>query len=163
MSVIARSDDEMLDHLQHAAFDYFLHSANRQNGLVADTTRDGSPSSIAVVGFALSAYVVGVERGWIERADAVQRCLNALRFFWRSDQSGNPDASGHRGFYFHFLDIDSGQRMWQSELSLIDSALLIAGMLTAAAYFTKDTIAEIEIDLPRRYYLQLPRLSEERG
>ena len=142
---MALSDDEMLDRLQHAAFDYFLHSANRQNGLIADTTRDGSPSSIAVVGFALSAYVVGVERGWIERADAVQRCLNALRFFWHSDQSGNPDASGCRGFYFHFLDIDNGQRMWQSELSLIDSALLIAGMLTAAAYFTADSAAESEL------------------
>ncbi len=145
MSVIARSDDEMLDRLQHAAFDYFLRNANPDNGLIADTTRHGSPSSIAVVGFALSAYVVGVERGWIERADAVQRCLNALRFFWRSDQSGKPEASGHRGFYFHFLDIDSGQRMWQSELSLIDSALLVAGMLTTAAYFNENTTAEIEL------------------
>ena len=76
---MALADDEMLDRLQHAAFNYFLRSANPDNGLVADTTRDGSPSSIAVVGFALSAYGVGVERGWIERADAVQlastRCV----------------------------------------------------------------------------------------
>ncbi|HEY8707451.1 MAG TPA: glucoamylase family protein, partial [Burkholderiaceae bacterium] len=139
------SDDVMLDRLQHAAFDYFLKTSNPQNGLVADTTRDGSPSSIAVVGFALSAYPVAVEHGWIERADAVQRTLHALRFFWNSDQSGNPDATGHRGFYFHFLDMHSGARMWQSELSLIDTALLVAGMLTAAAYFTAGTKAEVEL------------------
>ena len=139
------TDDDMLDRLQHAAFDYFLHAVNPENGLVADTTRDGSPSSIAVVGFALSAYVVGVERGWIERADAVERTLKVLRFFWSSDQSGHPDATGYRGFYFHFLDIGSGQRTWQSELSLIDSALLVAGMLTAAAYFIADSAAEVEL------------------
>ena len=145
VNAITLSDDEMLDRLQHAAFDYFLHSANPDNGLIADTTRDGSPSSIAVVGFALSAYVVGVERGWIERADAVQCTLKVLRFFWRSDQSGHPDATGYRGFYFHFLDIGSGQRTWQSELSLIDSALLVAGMLTAAVFFTADSAAELEL------------------
>ena len=128
----------MLDRLQHAAFDYFLKAWNPRNGLVADTTRDGSPSSIAVVGFALSAYPVAVERGWIERSDAVQRTLQALRFFWNSDQTGSPHATGYRGFYFHFLDMDSGARVWQSELSLIDTALLIAGVLTAAAYFTAD-------------------------
>jgi len=139
------SDDEMLDRLQHAAFNYFLKTFNPLNGLVADTTRDGSPSSIAVVGFALSAYPVGVERGWIERSDAVQRSLRALRFFWNSDQSGRPYATGYRGYYFHFLDMGSGARVWQSELSLIDTALLLAGMLTVAAYFTAATPAEVEL------------------
>ena len=141
----ALSDDEMLDRLQRAAFDYFLKTSNPLNGLVADTTRDGSPSSIAVVGFALSAYPVAVERGWIERSDAVQRTLLALRFFWNSDQTGSPDATGYRGYYFHFLDMHSGARVWQSELSLIDTALLLAGMLTAAAYFTATTPAEVEL------------------
>ena len=150
-----QSDAVMLDRLQHAAFDYFLKNSNPRNGLVADTTRDGSPSSIAVVGFALSAYPVGVERGWIERAEAVQRILDALRFFQSSDQTGSPGATGYRGYYFHFLDMQSGTRMWQSELSLIDTALLLAGMLTAAAYFTAATPAEVELreladDLYRR-------------
>ncbi len=135
----------MLNRLQHAAFDYFLKTWNPRNGLVADTTRDGSPSSIAVVGFALSAYPVAVERGWIERSDAVQRTLQALRFFWNSDQTGSPHATGYRGYYFHFLDMESGARVWQSELSLIDTALLIAGVLTAAAYFTAATPAEVEL------------------
>lgn len=141
----SRSDEAMLDRLQHAAFDYFLKAANPRNGLVADTTRHGSPCSIAVVGFALSAYPVAVERGWIERADAVQCSLNALRFFWHSDQTGSPGATGYRGFYFHFLDIESGARTWQSELSMIDTALLLAGALTAAAYFTASTPGEVEL------------------
>src|SRR6185295_962105 len=74
------SDETMLDELQRASFGYFLDHTNPRNGLVADTTREGSPSSIAVIGFALSVYPVGVERGWMERADAVQRTLAALRF-----------------------------------------------------------------------------------
>ena len=140
-----RSDDEMLDRLQRAAFDYFLKNTNPRNGLVADTTRDDAPCSIAVVGFALSAYPVGVERGWVERADAVQRCLLALRFFCHSDQTGSAGATGYRGFYFHFLDMDRGTRVWHSEVSLIDTALLLAGALSAAAYFSADTPAEAEL------------------
>ena len=144
-SALVPHDDVMLDRLQQGAFNYFLNHSNPDNGLVADTTRDGSPSSIAVVGFALSVYVVGVERGWIERTDAVERTLKVLRFFGNSDQSGHADATGYRGCYFHFLDMRTGRRMWQSELSLIDSSLLMAGMLTAAAFFTADTVAEVEL------------------
>jgi hypothetical protein len=139
------SDDALLDRLQSDAFDYFLRNGNPQNGLIADTTRDGAPSSIAVIGFALSTYPIGVERGWIDRADAVQRTLAALRFFMSSDQSGTPNATGYRGYYYHFLDMESGTRVWLSELSLIDTGFLIAGMLTAAAYFTADTPAETEL------------------
>ena len=143
---VARRDDAvMLEQLQRAAFDYFPRSTNPRNGLVADRTGDGSPSSIAVVGFALSAYTVGVERGWIDREDAVQRTLQALRFFWHSDQTGRPDATGHRGFYFHFLDMTSGARTWHCELSIMDTALLIAGVLSSAAYFTRQTPLEIEL------------------
>jgi len=139
------SDDALLDRLQRAAFDYFLQTVNPQNGLIADTTRDGAPSSIAVVGFALSAYPIGVEHGWIERADAVERTLAVLRFFSGSDQSGSPDATGYRGFYFHFLDMRSGTRTWLSEVSLIDTGFLMAGVLTAAAYFSAGTPAETEL------------------
>jgi len=139
------SDDALLDRLQRSAFDYFLQTTNPHNGLIADTTRDGAPSGIAVVGIALSAYPVGVERGWVEPADAVQRTLVALQFFMGSDQSGGPDATGYRGYYFHFLDMQSGTRVWLSELSLIDTAFLIAGALTAAMYFTADTPAESEL------------------
>jgi hypothetical protein len=139
------ADDALLEGLQRAGFDYFVQHANPRNGLVADTTRDGAPASIAVVGFALAAYPVGVEHGWMARDDAVARTLAALRFFMGSDQSGSAGATGFRGFYFHFLDMQRGTRMWGSEVSLIDTAFLIAGVLTAAVYFDADTPAESEL------------------
>lgn len=138
-------DEALLERLQRHAFGYFLRHTNPANGLVADTSRPNAPSSIATVGFALSAYPVGVERGWITRFDAVRRSLTVLRFFWHSDQSGTPDATGCHGFYYHFLHMDSGTRAWACEVSLIDSALLLAGMLTAAAYFTGADPAEAEL------------------
>ncbi|NDP38975.1 MAG: hypothetical protein GZ093_09565 [Rhodoferax sp.] len=138
-------DEAMLDGLQRAAFDYFFEHGGGSNGLVADTSRPGSHASIAVVGFALSAYPVGVERGWMTRAEALRRSLSALRFFGDSDQSGTPDSTGYKGFYFHFLHMDSGARAWRCEVSLIDTALLLAGMLTAAAYFTAATANEAEL------------------
>ena len=142
---LSLADDAMLDGLQHAAFDYFVLHGKRGNGLVADTSRPGSHASIAVIGFALSAYPVGVERGWMARDEALLRCLAALRFFRDSDQSGKGDSTGCHGFYFHFLHMDSGRRAWKCEVSLIDTALLLAGMLTAAAYFTAATADEAEL------------------
>ncbi|MBC7469270.1 MAG: hypothetical protein H7322_08090 [Ramlibacter sp.] len=135
----------MLNGLQRAAFDYFVQHGRRSNGLVADTSRPGSHASIAVIGFALSAYPVGVERGWMTRDEALLRCLAALRFFGDSDQSGKADSTGCHGFYFHFLHMDSGRRAWKCEVSLIDTALLLAGMLTAAAYFTAANADEAEL------------------
>ena len=137
--------DETLDRIQRAAFMYFVETTNPANGLTADTSRDGSPCSIAVVGFALSVFPVAVERGWIQRNDAIERCLAALRFFRDSDQSGAADATGYKGFYYHFLDMGTGRRVWQSELSMVDTALLIAGALTAAAYFSSDAADETEL------------------
>jgi len=97
-----------------------------------------------VVGFALASYPVGVERGWIERAEAARRSLAALRFFRDSDQGG-PEATGHRGFYYHFLDPHTGTRVWRSELSMVDTAFLIAGALLASRYFSADTADELEL------------------
>jgi len=118
------SDEGLLDHMQRAAFGYFLQALNPANGLIADTSRENSPCSIAVVGFALSAYPVAVEHGWMTRADAVDRSLAALRFFQHSDQSGSPEATGCKGFYYHFLDMHTAVRVWRSELSMIDTAAL---------------------------------------
>ncbi|MGB4859974.1 MAG: hypothetical protein WBP11_11700, partial [Dokdonella sp.] len=108
----ATSDDALLDALQRSAFDYFLEQYSPHNGLIADTSKGGSPVSIAVVGLALSSYPIAVERGWITREDAVERSLAALRFFKGSDQSGKTDSTGYKGFYFHFLDQTSGKRVW---------------------------------------------------
>ncbi|MBA3253133.1 MAG: hypothetical protein H0T67_02590, partial [Burkholderiaceae bacterium] len=139
------TDDALLEALQRAAFSYFQQTVNPANGLIADTSRANSPCSIAVVGFALSIYPIAVERGWMARADAVTCTVAALRFFHSSDQSGSPEATGYKGFYFHFLDMQSGQRVWRSELSMIDTALLIAGVLTARMYFTASTPQETEL------------------
>ncbi|MEO8809982.1 MAG: glucoamylase family protein [Rhodanobacter sp.] len=150
------TDEIMLDRLQRAAFGYFVENMNPRNGLVPDTSRPGSPVSIAVVGFALSAYPAAVARGWMERAEAARRSLLALRFFRDSDQSGSPTATGYKGFYYHFLDIQSGKRVWQSELSMIDTSMLIAGMLTVATYFTADTPEETELrELAELLYLRV--------
>ena len=139
------TDEALLDRLQRNAFDYFLRQANPANGLVADTTRKGAPASIAVVGFALSVYPVGVERGWMTRADAAERTLVALRWFWDSVQSERAEATGYKGFFYHFLDMDTGLRVWRSELSLIDTALFLAGALTAHTYYAENNGSEAEI------------------
>lgn len=138
-------NEQTLDQLQRAAFGYFLQAVNPANGLIADTSRENSPANIGVVGFALSAYPVAVARGWMARADAVDRSLATLRFFHDSDQSESPEATGFKGFYYHFLDMHTGARVWRSELSMMDSALLIAGALTAGRYFTANTAAEVQL------------------
>jgi hypothetical protein len=124
-----------LDALQRHSFEYFLRETNLANGLVADKSQPGSPASIAAVGFALAAYPVGVERGWMTRTDALARTLTVLRFFWASPQGTAPDATGNQGLYYHFLDMSTGRRAGLCELSTIDSTFLLAGMLAAAAYF----------------------------
>ena len=139
------ADEAMLDALQRQAFDFFIKHTDPGTGLVADSSREGAPSSIAAVGFALSAYPIGVERGWIDRAEAVSQSLRSMRFFCDCEQAGDDASTGHRGFYFHFLDMKRGVRVWQSELSMIDSAILFAGFLTAAAYFDGDGEEEREL------------------
>jgi hypothetical protein len=145
VEVSESKDKALLGGLQRAAFGYFLEAVNPANGLIADNSRANSPVSIAVVGFALSSYVVAVEHGWLARADAVERSLTALRFFRDSDQSGGPEATGYKGFYYHFLDLHTGVRVWRSELSMIDTALLIAGALSTSMYFDANTPDEIEL------------------
>lgn len=132
------SDEALVARLQRAAFSYLLEYADEDTGLVADTSRPNSPCSIAVVGFALSCYPVAVRNGWLSRAEAAARTLKVLRFFLRSAQSEASDATGYKGFYYHFLDMKSGERVWQCELSLIDTALLMAGVLVAACYYDGD-------------------------
>jgi hypothetical protein len=156
IEVLDLPDEAMLDALQRAAFGYFVEAVNPVNGLIADTSRENSPSSIAVVGFALASYPVAVERGWMARSDAVERSLAVLRFFRDSDQSGGPEATGFKGFYYHFLDQHTGVRVWNSELSMIDTALLIAGALTARMYFTANTPQETALrEVVEALYLRI--------
>ena len=133
------------DRLQRETFEYFVKEANPRNGLIADKTQPGAPASIAAVGLALSLYPIGVARKFMDRADAVQRTLTTLRFFSNSVQGIEADATGYKGFYYHFLDMRSGRRVWECELSTVDTAFLLAGALTAAAYFLEDADDEQEI------------------
>lgn len=137
--------EPLLEELQRAAFGYFHPAVDPPHGLVPDTSRDGSPVSIAVVGFALASYPVGVERCWIGREEAVARILAVLRFFRDSAQGEGPDVAGYKGFYYHFLDPHTGQRVWHCELSMIDTALLVAGALTASRYFDRADPDEVEL------------------
>jgi len=136
---------QLIQSLQSDAFQYFIHEIDSNTGLVKDSTKKDWPSSIAAVGMALSAYPVGIERGFITRDEAIVRTLRILRFFSSSEQSRSPTATGYKGFYYHFLDMETGERAWQCELSTIDSALLFAGMLLAAQYFDRDSANENEI------------------
>ncbi len=147
--------NDVLESLQRHSFSYFLHETNPHNGLVRDKTAPDWPASIAATGLALSSYPVGVERGFITRPAAIAVTLATLRFFRDSHQGPEPDATGHRGFYYHFLNMQTGRRAWQCELSTVDSAILFAGALTAGAYFDADTPEEREIrDLGEALYLR---------
>src|SRR3989442_11390930 len=137
--------EDQLEALAWVSIDYFLKEVNHQNGLIRDKTQDGAPASIAAVGMALATAPLAVERGGGPRDFMARRTLNRLRFFWNSPQGTGPDAAGYKGFYYHFLDMETGRRVWDCELSTVDSAFLFAGMLTAAAYFDRDTAEEHEI------------------
>jgi hypothetical protein len=143
----ARTDgDEELHTLQRDTFRYFWQETSPSNGLIRDNTQsDDIPASIAGVGLALSSYPVAVERAFVTRARVLERTLTTLRFFWNAPQGKMPDATGYRGFFYHFLDVTTGRRAWRSELSTIDTTILIAGALTAAAYFDRQTDDEREV------------------
>lgn len=135
----------LLARLQRKTFQYFWTEVNPANGLVVDCTKEGWPASIAAIGMALAIYPIGVEHLFITREEAITRILTTLRFFWHSSQGTAVDATGYRGFYYHFLDMETGKRVWNCELSTIDTTFLLAGALTAALYFNHDSEAENEI------------------
>ena len=136
----------LFDDIERRAFDFFWETVNKANGLVPDRWPNPPFSSIAAVGMALTVYPIGVERGWITRDAARDLTLTTLRFF---DQLPSGDAergtAGHRGFFYHFLDIKTGLRFRDTELSSVDTALLHLGMLFAAAWYDRDDTAEKEI------------------
>jgi hypothetical protein len=141
------SDAQLIERLQRGAFEYIAQFTNTSNGLVADTSRPSSPCSIAVVGFALSSHVVAVERHWRSRTNTAALVLRTLEFFWDSEQGNGDGATGFKGFYYHFLDMQTGKRTWDCELSLIDSAILMAGILCAGRYFSGASRTEARIRL----------------
>jgi hypothetical protein len=134
------------DTLQHRTFNYFWDLTPATKGLTPDRWPTPSFSSIAAVGFALTAYPIGVEHGWITRPAAADRTLTTLRFFWTAPQdSAGPNTTGYHGFFYHFLDMSSGYRYQTVELSTIDTSLLLAGILFAQSYFTGSDTTETQI------------------
>jgi hypothetical protein len=143
----------MVADLARRTFDYFVREVDRDSGLVRDSTRESAPATIAGSGLALTCYAAAASRGWIAREEAAARTLATLRFFWSAEQTDAPDATGYRGFFYHFLDALRGRRVWQSELSTIDSAIIFAGALAAAQYFDRDAPAERQIrELAEKLY-----------
>ncbi len=127
-------------------FRWFWDHASRTNGLVPDRWPSPSFASIAAVGFALPAYAVGVEQGWCSREDARDLTLTTLRFFWNAPQGPQPSGtSGQAGFFYHFLDMETGRRFRDVELSSVDTSILLMGMLFAGQYYDREHRAEREI------------------
>lgn len=150
------NDNEMLSLLQAETFKYFINKIDAETGLIADKTQPGSPSSIAAVGLALSSYAAAVERGLMTRADAAGRTVKVLRFFLASKQGKEPDATGYKGFYYHFIDMTTGKRVWNCELSTIDTAILMAGILNAKYYFEGEDDNEKDIrEVAEELYLRV--------
>ena len=135
-----------LDTLSRRTFDFFWETTNPRNGLTPDRWPTKSFSSVAAVGFALTAYPIGVGRGWVSREAARDRVLATLRFFWTAPQGPqSTGATGYKGFFYHFLDMETGQRFATVELSTIDTALLLAGALTCRQYFDRDDAGDREV------------------
>ncbi len=150
-------DEVFLEDLERRSFQYFWDQAGSRTGLVLDRTQtDGSPAdeshrdvaSIAATGFGLTALCIAAERNWIKRDEARERVRTTLRFF--SDR-----AFQEHGWFYHWLNVNTGERKWKSEVSSIDTALLLAGALTARQYFRDDaeiarlaTIIYERVDFP---------------
>jgi hypothetical protein len=138
--------DPFLIDLEQRTFHFFWDTANPKNGLVPDRFPGASYSSVAAVGFALTAYPVGVERGYVTRTQARKRVLTTLRFFRNAPQGkAARGMTGYKGFYYHFLDMKTGQRLDDSELSTVDTGLFLAGALFCQSYFDGKHPEEVEI------------------
>ncbi len=130
------SDDEFLEYVQQCSFDYFWYLANPSNGLVPDRSATGSPCSTAAVGFGLTTIGIGIDHGWISRTQGAARVLTTLNTYLQGPQGTNISGTiGYKGWFYHFLDMNPAVRSPGSELSSIDTTLLLAGILYAKQYF----------------------------
>jgi hypothetical protein len=138
--------EALLDSLQRTAFLYFWNEANPVNGLIRDRSQNGSPCSIAAQGFGITAICIGIDHGWVSRSEGRARIRLGMQTLWDGNQG--PEAfnvNGYKGLFYHFLDINSGNRTWECELSTIDTALLMAGILDARQYFDTDDPEDVEL------------------
>ena len=142
------------DDLSRRTFDYFWETTDTRRCLAPDRWPSNPFSSIAATGFALTAYGIGAERGYVPRAEAAARTRDCLRFYWTAPQGPQASGvSGHKGFFYHFLKNEDGTRFRQVELSTVDTTLLLGGVLFAQSYFDRDDAVEREIrDLAEKIY-----------
>jgi hypothetical protein len=138
---LSPEDDQFLDGLEKANAQFFWEQANPQTGLVKDRcnvrTKDNSvAASIAATGFGLTALCIADHRGYISRAETRLRVLQTLSFLWHKLPT-------HRGFFFHFANINTGERLWDSEVSSVDTTILLCGVLTCRQYFADRDIDEL--------------------
>jgi hypothetical protein len=142
------SDEEFLEYVQRVHFDYFWYGANPANGLIPDRIPSATPCSIAAVGFGLSAVCIGIDHGWITRAEGMARVRTTLHTFLNGSQGeGAAGTIGYKGWFYHFLDMNTARRYlpFNTELSSIDTALFLAGVLHARQYFDRADPGEAEI------------------
>ncbi|HYI92844.1 MAG TPA: glucoamylase family protein [Bryobacteraceae bacterium] len=134
-------DDAFLEELERATFRFFLEQSDPDTGLVKDrhnvrAATKNTVSSIAATGFGLTAFCIGAERGYMPNAEAASRVLNTLDFLYRN-------MPVHRGFFYHWADLKTGERVWDSEISSIDTAILLCGILTCRQYFRSRDISRL--------------------
>lgn len=138
---LSPQDDAFLDELSRASFQFFRECSQPQTGMVKNLGRltddkFNTVSSIAATGFGLTALCIADERGWVKRGEALDRARKSLRFLW----NGTPN---EHGFFYHFIDWRTGARVWQSEISSIDTAILLCGVLSCRQHFADDEIQEL--------------------
>ena len=138
---LAPEDEQLLDEIQHAAFLFFWEQANPETGLIKDRcnvrVKDSNlGASIASTGFGLTAICIAEKRGFVSSSDARLRVIQALSYLWHKLPT-------HRGFFYHFANINTGERMWDSEVSSVDTALLLCGILTVREHFKDKTISDL--------------------
>jgi hypothetical protein len=138
-------EEAMLDSIQHKTFLFFLHEHHPEWGIVKDRITPEAPSSIAATGFGIPSFAIGAERNWITREQAAEITLRTLQFFFNSIQSTDKNVTGYKGFYYHFLKMDSGTRKWDCELSSVDTGILMMGVIFARNYYNLDNEVEKQI------------------
>jgi len=146
-----------LDDLKRRTFDFFWKESDPVTGLIEDRVPNRQFSSIAATGFGLSAYIIGVDNGYVTRQEAAEKVLTLLQFLWNAPQdSAMAGITGYKGYYYHFLDMKTGHRYKNVELSTIDTGLLMAGILSVMEYFNGDNALEAEIrDLADKLFLRV--------
>jgi len=138
-------EETMLDSIQHKTFLFFLHEHHPGMGIVKDRTASWAPASIASTGFGIPAFAIGAERNWMTREQAAEITLKIFTFFINSVQSTDKNVTGYKGFYYHFLTMNSGTREWNCELSSIDTGILMMGIIFARNYYNLDNAVEKQI------------------